>query len=85
MPGTKRKRASASRPKALSVQMSTQFKVFLSSLPPAESRSVLDAVDKIARGEIKGKKVDWTELPEDVRRSIEASERELLGKKPTRA
>lgn len=82
MPSPKKRPPGKPKPKVLSVQMSTQFKTFLAGASPQECQSILDTVEKIAKGKIKGKRVDWTKLPEDVKRSIEASSRELAGKKP---
>ena len=82
MPRTKKKPAGKPKPKVLSVQMSTQFKTFLAGASSDEYKSILDVVDKIARGEIKGKKVDWSALSDEAKESIRIAQRELVGKKP---
>jgi len=69
----------------MAIQMSTQAKMFLSTLAPKDRDEFLGVIGKLATGKLKGRRIDMSELPEDVRSSIEASSRELAGRKSVRS
>lgn len=84
-PATKTGGKKPAKPKAMSIQMSTQAKMFLASLDPKERDGFLDVIGKIASGKLKGKRVNMSELSPEDRKIIEASSREFIGKKPVSA
>jgi argininosuccinate lyase len=58
------------KPKA--VRMSPQVKSFLASLPEDEQKVLLDAIGKIATGEVQGELVDESTLSPEEKARIEA-------------
>lgn len=71
--------------KPLTIQMSTQAKMFLTTLDPKVRDGFLDFIEKLASGKIKGKRINMSELAPEDRQAIETSSREFIGKKPISA
>ncbi|HAA04357.1 MAG TPA: hypothetical protein DCE18_13490 [Syntrophobacteraceae bacterium] len=65
--------------------MSTQATMFLESLAPDVRDGFLGVIEKLASGKLVGKRVNMSELSPEDRRIIEASSREMMGRKPIRA
>jgi hypothetical protein len=71
--------------KKLSIQMSTQAKMFLETCSPEDRAEFLNTIEKIASGELKGKLLDPERIPDVIRQAVEAADREFTreGEKPT--
>lgn len=65
--------------KPWSITFSPQAKVFLETCNPEDRDSLLNLLEKIVKGEVRGKPLNFDTLPEEAKRAIEADDR---GRKP---